>query len=216
MKKVGTHIRRYFLAGLLVWVPIIVTLFIIQFIVEILDKTVAWIPQTYQPEHWLGVNIPGLGVIFSITIVFVTGLLITNFIGRWFVHIGESIVARIPLVRAIYNGVKQVLHTIFSSQGNSFRQVLLVQYPRKGLWSIAFQTGDASPIIENNLGEKMVTLFVPTTPNPTSGFLIMASEKDVIKLDMSIDNALKMVISLGVVQPHGNQNINGEPTPKTV
>ncbi len=195
------HIRRYLIAGLLIWVPIWVTLLVIRFMVDLLDKTLKLLPLSYQPDTILGVHIPGFGILFSILVVFLTGLLATNFVGHRLVALGESIVARIPLVRAIYNGVKQVLHTIFSSKTQAFRRVLLVEYPRKGLWSIAFQTGQASEKITSKTQQAMVTIFIPTTPNPTSGFLMLVPQDDTIELDMSVDEALKMVISLGVVQP---------------
>jgi len=195
-------IRGYLAAGLLLWIPIWVTLLVIGFIVELLDGTLSLLPHAYQPDQLLGMHIPGLGVVISILVVFSTGVLATNFIGRHLVALGESILSRIPLVRTIYHAAKQVVTTIFSSSSESFRKVLLVEYPRKGLWSIAFQTATASKSISDHCdGEDMVAVFLPTTPNPTSGFLIMVPRKDAYELDMSVDAALKMVISLGVMQP---------------
>ncbi len=195
------RLRRYFIAGLLVWVPLWITVLAIDFLVDLLDKSLSLLPAEYQPEALFGVNIPGLGVLFVLAVLLVTGILVTNFLGHRLVRLWEAIVGRIPLVRTIYLGVKQVLHTILSPGGQSFRKVLLVQYPRQGLWSIAFQTGAGNVECCEKSGKTLITIFVPTTPNPTSGFLIMVPEEDAVELDMSIDAALKMVISLGVVQP---------------
>lgn len=192
--------RRCFIAGLLVWLPIWATLLIIGFIIQILDKSLALLPQAYQPEALLGFYLPGLGLVLSVSIVFFTGLIVTNFLGRKLIALGEAIVNRIPLVRVIYQAVKQVLNTVFASGSDSFRKVLLVEYPRKGLWSIAFQTGAGNKEVHDKIGEETLTIFIPTTPNPTSGFLMMIPRKNAIELDMPIDEALKFVISLGVVQ----------------
>lgn len=205
MKK--HSLRKYLLAGLLVWIPIWATLLVIGFIVDILDKTVALLPYRYQPEHLVGFKIPGLGVVLSVAVVFLTGLLVTNIIGEKLVRLGEAILAKIPFVRTIYNAVKQVLETLFSSNSNAFRSVLLVEYPRKGLWSIAFQTNTSCEQIKKHTNQEMLTIFIPTTPNPTSGFLMMIEAKDAIKLDMTIDEALKLVISLGVMQPGAKSTI---------
>lgn len=194
-------IRRYLIAGLLVWTPILVTFIVLRFIVELLDKTLDLLPTIYKPEHLIGFNLPGFGVVLSIAIVFVTGMVATNFFGKKLVALAESIVGRIPLVRSIYNAVKQVATTIFAKDGQSFKKVYLVEYPRKGLWSVAFQTGTCAEEIEQHVGDEMLTIFVPTTPNPTSGFLMMVPRRDAIELAMSVDQALKLVISLGVVQP---------------
>lgn len=199
------YLRRYFIAGLLVWIPIWVTLVVISFIVETLDKTLSFLPREYQPQALLGHHIPGLGVILSVVVVILTGLVATNFFGRRLVALGEALLERIPLVRSIYKAVKQVMETIFSSSSDAFRNVLLIEYPRKGLWSIAFQTSSTTASISESTHRDLVTVFIPTTPNPTSGYLMMVPREDVIDLDMSIDAALKMVISLGVVQP----SING-------
>lgn len=194
-------IRRYLLGGLLVWIPLITTVFVIKIIVDFLDNIMTLLPDAYQPQALIGYKIPGLGVVLAFTIVFLTGLLVTNILGKKLVRLGERILDRIPLVRAIYKAVKQVMETLFSSSGDAFRNVLLVEYPRKGLWSIAFQTSTQSPKVSEKTQADMVTIFIPTTPNPTSGFLMMIPRHDVIELDMTVDEALKMVISLGVVQP---------------
>lgn len=193
-------IRSYLLAGLVVWLPVIVTLVVLRFIVDLLDKSMALLPHAYQPEQLFGVHLPGLGVVFSLVLLFLTGLVVTNFLGQRLMRWSEAVLDRIPLVRSIYSATKQVMETIFSSQSQAFRQVLLVEYPRKGLWTLAFQTGVVSDAISQHTGEEMLSIFIPTTPNPTSGFLMMVPKSDATELSMSIDDALKLVISLGVMQ----------------
>lgn len=196
------YLRKSFMAGLLIWLPIWVTLLVINFLVDLLSKSLLLLPDNYQPDRMLGFHVPGIGVIITLAVIFLTGIFVANFIGRYFVSLGDALVARIPLVRTIYTGVKQVTQTLFQPGGQSFRKVLLVEYPRAGVWSIAFQTGEVAKNIESLMHtEPMVSYFIPTTPNPTSGFLLMAPKSNVIELDMSVDQALKFVISLGVVQP---------------
>ncbi|MCP0914440.1 MULTISPECIES: DUF502 domain-containing protein [Legionella] len=192
-------IRSYLLAGLVVWLPILVTFVILRFIVDLLDQTMALLPKAYQPEQLFGFHLPGLGVLLSLILLMVTGIVATNFLGQRLVWWSESVLERIPLVRSIYNAAKQVIHAIFGANGQSFRKVLLVEYPRKGMWSLAFQTGVSN--FEVHTGAEMVSIFIPTTPNPTSGFLMMVPKTEVIELTMSIDEALKFIISLGVMQP---------------
>jgi len=193
-------VRRYLIAGLLVWLPILATFLVIRFLIDLLDGTLSLLPHAFQPDQLLGFHLPGLGLVVSVIVLLLTGLIATNFFGRKLVFFGEAILSKIPLVRSIYNAVKQVAETILSSSGEAFRNVLLIEYPRKGLWSIAFQTGTSRTSIDKLTGEDMITIFVPTTPNPTSGYLMLIPKKDAINLDMSIDEALKMIISLGVVQ----------------
>lgn len=196
-------LRRYFISGLLFWLPIWATFVVIRFLVDILNNTISLLPHRYQPDMLLGFHIPGIGVIITLLVILFTGLLVANFIGRKLVSLWEAVVRRIPLVRTVYTGVKQVLDTLFAPGGQSFRKVLLVEYPRAGLWSIAFQTGDGTREVEKSInGGALVSLFIPTTPNPTSGFLMMVPRSKVIELDMSVEQALKYVISLGVVQPN--------------
>jgi uncharacterized membrane protein len=195
-------IRKYLISGLLVWLPIWVTLLVIKFLVDLLSKSLLLLPANLQPDIILGVHVPGMGVIITLLVIFLTGLFAANFVGRRFVALGDALMSRIPLVRTVYTGVKQVTQTLFSPGGQSFRKVLLVEYPCAGVWTIAFQTGEVSKKIESSLQEEaMVSYFVPTTPNPTSGFLMMTARNKVIELDISVDQALKFVISLGVVQP---------------
>jgi uncharacterized membrane protein len=204
------YLRKYFISGLLVWLPIVITLLVLKFLVDLLSKSLELLPTSYQPDVLLGFHVPGIGVILTLVVIFTTGLLAANFIGIKFVALGDGIMARIPLVRSVYMGVKQVTQTLFTPGGQSFRKVLLVEYPHPGIWTIAFQTGEVSPEIEGALNEAMVSFYVPTTPNPTSGFLLMAPRSKVIELAISVDQALKLVISLGVVQPQSNGQTNGK------
>lgn len=196
-------LRKWFISGLLVWLPIWVTLLVIKFLVDILSKSLLLLPAEYQPEALFGFHVPGAGVILTVAVILLTGMFAANFIGGKLVALSDKILARIPLVRSIYSGVKQVTQTLFTPGGQSFRKVLLVEYPSPGIWSLAFQTGEVGSEVESSLGvnEKMVSYFIPTTPNPTSGFLMMAPKSKVIELEMSVDQALKFVISLGVMQP---------------
>jgi len=196
----GKSIRSYLLAGLVVWLPIIVTFVVLRFMIDLLDKSIALLPDAYRPEQLFGFHLPGFGVLFSLILLFVTGLLVTNFLGQHFMRWGEAILDRIPLVRSIYSATKQVMETVFSSNSQAFRKVLLVEYPRKDMWTIAFQTGTANAAVIAHTGVEMISIFVPTTPNPTSGFLMMVPKSDAKELSMSVDDALKLVISLGVVQ----------------
>lgn len=192
-------LRSYLLTGLVVWLPIVVTFVVLRFIVDILDNTIALLPHAYQPEQLVGMRIPGLGVIISLALLIATGVLATNLLGQRLVSLGESLLARIPLVRSIYNTVKQVIQTVFASNSQAFRKVLLVEYPRKGLWSLAFMMGANGAF--DQVGEELLSIFIPTTPNPTSGFLMMIPKRDVIEISMTVDEALKFIISLGVMQP---------------
>lgn len=197
-------IRRYFLGGLLVWLPILATIFVLRFLIRIFEGSFNLLPESYRPHSLLGIHIPGLGLILAIFIVLVTGALVTNYFGHRIIKAWENILNRIPFVRTIYSSVKQVLQTLFSQETTAFRKVVLVEYPRKGMWSVAFQAGDTAEEIVEHVGEPMTTIFIPTTPNPTSGFLMMLPAKDVKPLEMSVDNALKFIISLGVMQPKRN------------
>jgi len=193
--------KRYLIAGLLVWVPLGVTVMVIKLLVGMMDRSLLLLPEPYRPDNLLGVHIPGLGVVLTTIVVLVTGMVVANLFGRKLVRLWESLLARIPLVRTIYTGVKQILETVFSSSDQSFRKVLLVEYPRKGLWTLAFQSGTTIGEAQTKTGRDVVNVFIPTTPNPTSGFFIMVPGEDVIELDMSVDDGLKMIISAGVVVP---------------
>jgi len=199
-------LRRYLISGLLVWIPIWVTFLLIRFLVRILNSAYSAIPLQFHLTNLIGFDIPGIGIIFTLLLLILTGMVAANFIGKKLVGLWDSLINRIPLVRSVYSAVKQVMDTMFSAKGQAFRKVLLVEYPRKGLWSIAFQTGNGGDEVNQLINQaegkqEVITLFIPTTPNPTSGFLMMAPRDSVYELDMSVDQGLKFIISLGVVQP---------------
>ena len=204
------RLRRYLVAGLLIWAPLAVTFLLLRFAVNLMDKTLAVIPQPYRPDELLGFHIPGLGVILTFIVLFITGMLAANFVGRYVVGGWESLLDRIPIVRTIYGGAKNFAEIVFSDSNDSFKKVLLIEYPRKGLYSIAFQTSSELGEVQGRTGDDIVCCFVPTTPNPTSGFVIMVPSKDIKELDMEVDEALKMIISLGVVVPTWHKGQTGE------
>ncbi|MCX7117429.1 MAG: DUF502 domain-containing protein [Legionellales bacterium] len=199
MKNIS--LRRYLLAGLVVWLPILATFGILRFIVDLLDQTISLLPKAYQPQQLFGFQIPGFGVLLSLILLLFTGLIATNLLGQKLVSWSEAVLDKIPLVRTIYNTSKQVIQAIFSTNSQAFRKVLLVEFPRKGMWSIAFQTSMAPVILTEHTGTQMLSVFIPTTPNPTSGFLMMVPQADILELEMTIDEALKFIISLGMMQP---------------
>lgn len=196
-----THLRRYFVAGLLFWVPVAVTILIISFLVDLLDRSMLLVPLKYRPEALFGFSIPGLGVVFAVLLVFITGVVVANLLGRRLLQFWEALLSRIPFVRSIYSTAKQVMETVVSGNGKSFREVVMVEYPRKGLWTLAFVTGDGLPAAQEITGEKLINIYVPTTPNPTSGFFLMVAEQDVIRLDLPVDDGLKLILSIGVILP---------------
>ena len=197
----GVLLRRYLIAGLLIWVPLVITVVVIRSLVGFMDQSMLLLPKEWRPEALLGYPIPGLGLVLTVTIVVMTGLLAANLFGRRVVAAWESLLARIPLVRSIYSAVKQVAETIFAANGEAFRKVLLIEYPRRGIWTLAFQTGTATGEIQRRTEAEVITVFVPTTPNPTSGFIMMIPKNEVMELEMSVEDALKLVVSLGVVAP---------------
>jgi len=204
-------LRRYIMAGLLVWLPLGVTILVIKMLVDVMDRSMLLVPAHLRPDQLLGVHIPGLGVILSVLVVLITGIIVANLFGRKLVEGWESLLARIPLVRSIYSAVKQIAETMFSSSGQSFRKVLLVEYPRKGLWTLAFQTGTVTGEAQCKTGREVINIYVPTTPNPTSGFFIMVPKEDVVELEMSVDEGLRMIISMGSVVPNPAKNgCNGD------
>ncbi len=204
------HLRRYIIAGILVWLPIGVTVFLLRILIGLMDRTLLLLPQQYRPEVLFGFGIPGLGIILTFIVLLVTGMLAANFVGRSMVSFWESMLDRIPIVRSIYSAAKNFAEIVFSDSSQSFKQVLLIQYPREGLYSLAFQTSSELGEVQGRTGEDVVCTFVPTTPNPTSGFIIIVPKKDVVVLDMEVDEALKMIISLGVVVPTWRQDQLGE------
>jgi uncharacterized membrane protein len=193
--------RKYFITGLLILVPLAITLWVLNLIIGTMDQSLLLLPEEWRPKALIGFNIPGLGTILTLLIVFLTGLATRNFIGKQVVQGWELLLNRIPVVRSIYSSVKQVSDTLFSSSGNAFRKAVLVQYPRQGAWTIAFLTGTPGGDVRNHLVGDFVSIYVPTTPNPTSGFFLMVPKADVIELDMSVDEALKYIVSMGVVSP---------------
>ena len=196
--------KKYFITGLLIWVPLVITVWVLKLVVDMLDQTLLLLPQALRTESWLGMHIPGMGVLLTLLIVFLTGTVTANLIGQRLVHFWHEILHRIPVVSSIYSSVKQVSDTLFSSSGEAFRKALLVQWPREGMWTIAFLTGAPGGDVTRHLQGDYVSVYVPTTPNPTGGYFVMMPRKDVIELDMSVDTALKYVISMGVASPNGN------------
>lgn len=190
-------LRRWFFAGLLIWIPLAATLLVIRFLVGLLDNSLLLIPPSLRPDF------PGLGVVLSIGLVLVTGALTANFLGSRLLHWAEELLFRIPLVRTLYGGVKKLAETLFSENSSSFRRVVLIEWPRPGLWTIGFQTGDPIPEIAVKTGQCLVPVFVPTVPNPTAGFIMHLPEADITELDMSVEDGMRYVISLGVVAPTG-------------
>jgi uncharacterized membrane protein len=195
------RIRRYLVAGILVWVPLGITLLLINLLVGFMDRTLGLIPLAYRPETLLGFQIPGLGVILTIIILLVTGVLVANFVGRSVIGGWESLLERIPVVRSIYSAAKNFAEIVFSDSGKAFKKVYLVEYPRKGIYTLTFQTASEMGEVQARTGEEVICCFVPTTPNPTSGFIIIVPKADVIELDMTVDEAAKLIMSLGVVVP---------------
>lgn len=195
------RLRRYWVAGLLVWLPIGVTILVFKVLLDIMDQALVLVPEAYRPETLLGFRIPGLGAALALLVLFTTGVLVANLLGRRLVHWYEGLLGRIPLVRSVYGGVKNFAAVLLSGSGQSFRKVLLIEYPRKGIYRIALQTSDGVREIAAVTGKDVMTVFVPTTPNATSGFLVFVPREDVIELTMSVEEALKMIVSLGVVVP---------------
>ncbi len=197
----GQLIKRYFITGLLIWVPLAITAWVVSLIAGAADHSLRLLPASMHPHNLIGFDIPGAGIVVTLVIIFITGLLAANFIGQRLVNWWEKLLARIPVINSIYNGVKQVSDTLFSSSGMAFRQPLLVQYPHQGSWTIAFLTGEPGGDVVNHLHGEHVSVYVPTTPNPTSGFFLIFPKNQVIELDMDVDQALKYIISMGVVAP---------------
>ncbi|CAG0982268.1 hypothetical protein MTYP_01827 [Methylophilaceae bacterium] len=198
--------KRYFITGLLVLVPLFITVWVLKLLVGIMDQSLLLLPAAWQPALLFGFDLPGIGALLTLLIVFVTGLIATNIFGRRIIDFWEGLLARVPVVKSIYYSVKQVSDTLFSDTGTAFRKALLVQYPRQGSWTIAFMTGTPGGDVANHLKGDYVSVYVPTTPNPTSGFFLMMPRADIVELDMSVDDALKYIISMGVVSPAEKNN----------
>jgi uncharacterized membrane protein len=214
-------LRKYFVAGLLIWIPLGFTLWVLKLLVDVMDQSLLLLPGRFQTEALLGLHIPGMGVGLTIAIVLVTGVIAANFFGKRLLLLWESVLARIPIVRSIYGGVKQISDTLFSPEGQAFRKAVLVRYPHPGTWTVALLTGSPEHEVTDHLGHDNYALFVPTTPNITSGFFLIVPKKDVIELHMSVDDALKYIISMGVAEPPRNdrngterKNSGPDPNPK--
>lgn len=197
----GQLIKRYFITGLVIWVPLVITGWVLSMIVSTLDQSLRLLPESIHPQSLVGFAIPGAGAVVTLLMILLTGLLAANFIGQKLVAWWEKLLARIPVVNSVYNSVKQVSDTLFAPNGNAFRKAMLVRYPHPESWTIAFMTGQPGGDVINHLQGEYVSVYVPTTPNPTSGFFLMMPAKDTIELDMTVDEALKYIISMGVVAP---------------
>jgi uncharacterized membrane protein len=205
--------KRYLIAGLLVWVPLGITIWVISFLVSTLDQTLLLVPERLRPEALVGFHIPGLGVLMSFLILLVTGVFAANFFGQRLILVWEGLLGRIPFVKSIYSSVKQVSDTVLSDQGTAFRKALLVEFPRPGCWTIAFLTGTPAESVVDHLPGEHISVYVPTTPNPTGGYFVMVPKSAVRELDMSVDDALKYIISMGVVSPRRRSSAPAAPTP---
>ncbi len=194
--------KRYFITGLLVLVPLFITAWVLTSIIHLMDGSLYLLPESWRPKAQLGLDIPGIGTLLTICIIFMTGVIATNFFGKQIIAFWENMLGHVPFVKSIYSSVKQVSDTLFSDSGNAFRKALLVQFPREGSWTIAFQTGEPGGDVVNHLTGDFVSVYVPTTPNPTGGYFLMMKRSDVVELEMSVDEALKYIISMGVVTPH--------------
>lgn len=197
-----SYIRRWFFAGILVTAPILFTVYLIWLIVGIIDsKVTQFLPYYLNPRHYVDFDIPGVGLVIGAAIIIVIGGLTTGFVGRSLVRLGERMVNALPVVRSVYGAVKQIMETIMASQSDAFREVVLIEYPRRGIWAIGFVTGATKGEVQNMSNENLINVFVPTTPNPTSGFLLFFPREEAIKLDMGVEEAVKMVVSGGIITP---------------
>jgi len=203
-------VKKYLITGLLIWIPLVITIWVLLLVVDTLDQTLLLLPAEWRPEQWLGMKVRGMGVLLTALIVFVTGVLAANFIGQRLVKIWNDLLHRIPFVSWVYSGVKQVSDTLFSSSSVAFRKAVLVQWPRPGMWTIAFLTGVPRDDVASHLQGDHVSIYVPTTPNPTGGYFVMLPRTDVIELEMSVDTALRYIISMGVVMPNGESEDDAE------
>lgn len=194
-------LKKYFITGLLIWIPVAITAWVLAMIVNIMDQSLLLLPATIRPEALMGFYIPGIGAILTLLVVFITGLVATNIIGQRLILFWEGVLTRIPVVKSIYYSVKQISDTLFSGSGEAFRKVLLVRYPHPEAWSVAFLTSTPATSISAVVDEEHVGVFIPTTPSPVNGFFFFVRKSDTIELDMSVDDALKYIISMGVVAP---------------
>jgi len=205
-------LKTYFLTGLLVLVPLAITLWVLGLVIGTMDQTLLLLPAAWQPDAWLGVHIPGIGAVLTLAFIFVVGLLTQNFIGQTLVKWWDWLLRHIPIVGPLYTSIKQVSDTLLSSSGNAFRKALLIEYPRAGSYTIAFLTGVPGGDVARQLDGDFVSVYVPTTPNPTSGFFLILPRAEVVELDMTVDAALKYIVSMGVVSPASLPRRAPEPT----
>jgi len=218
-------LRRYFVAGLLVWIPLGITLWVLTLLVDAMDQSLLLLPARYRSEALFGFHVPGLGIILTVAIVLATGALAANFFGRKLLRMGDRMLSRIPIVRSIYGGVKQISDTLFSPEGKAFRRAVLVRYPHAGTWTVALVTGTPEHEVADLLGREQISVFIPTTPNITSGFFLVVPRADTLPLEMTVDDALKYIISMGVAEPaprpprpernHSGTDPNPLPSPRT-
>lgn len=208
-----TPLKKYFITGLLIWIPLVITVWVLTVIIGTMDQSLRLLPQAVHPENLLGFHIPGAGTVLTLVIVFLTGLVTANFIGQKLVRFWEGLLARIPIVKSIYYSVKQVSDTLFSGNGEAFRKVLLVRYPHPEAWSVAFQTGTPTRDVSQHCDDEVVSVFIPTAPSPVNGFFFFVRKRDTVELEMSVDDALKYIVSMGVVAPalrgNGKPNLIG-------
>jgi uncharacterized membrane protein len=200
-KKRG--LRRYLVAGILIWLPILATLWVVTFFIHIMDETLLLLPPAYRPQALVGFALPGVGAVFAFIVVLLTGLLVTNLVGRQLVSLWEELLNRIPVVRSVYGGVKSFAESVFS-QSNSFRKVVMIQYPRPGIWSLGFMTAEDVPEVSRRLGVQHCSVYISSALNATAGYLVLVPRAELVELDMSVDAAMKMIITCGVVVPTGN------------
>ena len=198
---ISASVKKYFITGLLIWIPLAITIWVLKLVVDVLDQSLLLLPDRLHTENWLGFHLPGLGAILTLLIVFLTGIFATNFFGAQLVRLWHQVLNRIPVVNSIYSSVKQISDTLFSSSGQAFRKALLVQWPHQGMWTVAFLTGTPGGDVVRHIPDDCVSVYVPTTPNPTGGYFVIVRRKDVVELDMTVDEALKYIISMGVVPP---------------
>jgi uncharacterized membrane protein len=203
-------LKKYFITGLLIWVPLVITAWVLSLIVRTMDQSLLLLPRAIHPETLLGVYIPGIGALLTLLVVLLTGLVTANFVGQKLVRFWENVLSRIPVVKSIYYSVKQVSDTLFSGSGEAFRKVLLVRYPHPEAWAVAFQTGTPTSEVGQHADSDLVSVFIPTAPSPVNGFFFFVRKRDTIELDMSVDDALKYIVSMGVVAPSlRNPNLVG-------
>jgi len=207
LKKIKKSIKGVFLTGVIAVIPAGVTIYILYLIIKLMNNLVRFVPARYHPDQLLPFHIPGLGVIITLILIFTIGLVTRSYLGKKLAILGDRMVRRIPLVRGIYNALKQFVDAVFSDKGQSFKKAVLIEYPRKGLYSIAFVTGVSRGEVQAKTLQRCVNVFVPTTPNPTSGFYIMVPEGDMITLDMTVEEAFTLIISGGIVSPEDIQHM---------